>query len=268
MSELVRKPVVSLLLLVLLNLSLLSVQFRDARGRTLLRSWGLSVFTPVALGAQSLKGGASGILDRYFLLYGAADENRRLREENQRLRLRVTELSNAERLLATVPEYELVRGQCAFSTLPAAVIWKSPPFQSHRIVINAGSRNGVQTDAAVLTAQGIVGRVIATTHFTSEVELITNAGSGAGGMLNDSGLEGVIKGHGTRQLTWEYVPSYEKAEAGQRIYTSGTDKIYPKGILIGRIVKSSKGSKVYLEVKVEPSVDFLRLQEVLVVNGK
>ena len=87
-------------------------------------------------------------------------------------------------------------------------------------------------------------------------------------MLTDSSLEGVIRGNGTRRLTWDYVPSYEKAEMGQRIYTSGTDKVYPKGILIGKITKSSKGSRVYLDVQVEPSVDFLRLQEVLVVNGK
>ena len=86
-SALVRKPLVSLLLLVLLNLSLLSVQFRDERGRTLLRSWGLSALAPIAMGVNSVGDGASGLFDRYFLLYGAADENRRLREELSRAQL-------------------------------------------------------------------------------------------------------------------------------------------------------------------------------------
>jgi rod shape-determining protein MreC len=268
MSELVRKPFVSLLLLVLLNVSLLSFQYRDERGRTLLRSWSLSVLAPIAWAGHSVKEGVTAVFDRYFLLYGAEEENRRLREENEALRLKVTELSNATRFLGLVPDYELIREQYSFTTLPAAVIWKSPPFHSQRIFINAGARNGVRQDAAVLTTEGIVGRVIATTSFSSEVELITNAGAGAGGMLAETNLEGIIRGDGTTTLSWNYIPSYEKADIGQRIYTSGADGIYPSGIPIGRITKSTKGSKVYLEVQVEPFVDFLRLQEVLVVTGK
>lgn len=266
MTDFLRRPIVALILLIALNITLLSVQIRNESGRTLLRSWSLAVFTPMAWGIHSLTGGLAKGLSRYVFLYRAAEERTQLLEENGRLRLELTKLRNVEQLLARVPEYEVVRQQYSFATRPAAVIWKSPPFHSQRLLINAGTRQGVKIDSAVIVPRGIVGRVIATTPFTSEVELITNAGAGAGGLLADSRLEGIIRGDGSQILSWNYIPSYEKAEVGQAIYTSGTDRIYPKGIPIGRIVISAKGKKIHREIRVKPNVDYLRLEEVLIVT--
>ncbi|RPJ81415.1 MAG: rod shape-determining protein MreC [Acidobacteria bacterium] len=266
MTEFLRRPIVALVLLVALNITLLSVQIRNESGRTLLRSWSLAVFTPVAWSVHSLTGGLAGALSRYVFLYRAGEERTRLIEENGRLRVELTKLRNVEQLLARVPDFELVRQQYAFATRPAAVIWKSPPFYSQRLLINAGTRQGVKVDTAVIVPHGIVGRVIATTPFTSEVELITNGGAGAGALLADSRLQGIIRGDGSQTLSWNYIPSYEKAEVGQTIYTSGTDRIYPKGIPIGRIISSAKGNKIHREIRVKPNVDFLRLEEVLIVT--
>jgi rod shape-determining protein MreC len=268
MTTLLRKPIPSLLLLVMLNFALLSVQVRNEYGRTLFRSWSLSVFTPIAWSVHSLTGGAAGILNRYFLLYGAADENRRLRAENGDLRLELIQLRNLQELSERVEGYELLRQQASFQTLPASIIWKSPPFHSQSLFINAGSRHGVVKDAAVIVPRGVVGRIVAVTPFTAEVELITNPGAAAGGMLAVSRLEGIVKGNGGSRLNWNYIPSYENADVGQVIYTSGTDRIYPKGIPLGRIVRSNKGNKIYLEIQIEPFVDFMRVEEVLVVIGQ
>ena len=268
MTDFVRRPIVSLALLVALNIVLLSVQIRNASGRTLMRSWSLSVFTPIAWGVHSVTAAAANALQRYVLLYGAAEERTRLREENSQLRLEVNKLRNMEQLLARIPAYESIRQQYDFSTRPAAVIWRSPPFYAQRLLVNAGTRQGVRFDSAVIVPQGIVGRVIATTLFTSEVELVTNNGAGAGGLLADSRLEGVIRGDGSEILSWDFIPSYERAEVGQTIYTSGADKIYPKGIPIGRIVSSTAGRKTHREIRVKPNVDFLRLEEVLIVTRK
>jgi rod shape-determining protein MreC len=265
MTAILRKPLSALLVLVILNFALLSVQIRNQSGRSLFRSWSLFVFTPVAWTVHSLTGGAAQVLERYVLLYGAAHENRKLREENSQLRLELTQLRNLEQLSLRVAGYELVRERAAFSTLPASIIWKSPPFHSQSLFINAGSRHGVLKDSAVIVPRGVVGRVIALTPFTAEVELITNPGAAAGGMLAESRLEGIIRGSGGSLLNWNYIPSYENADVGHVIYTSGTDRIYPKGIPLGRIVRSIKGNRIYREIQIEPLVDFMRLQEVLVV---
>jgi rod shape-determining protein MreC len=268
MTDFLRRPIVSLLLLLALNITLLSVQIRNESGRTLMRSWSLTAFTPIAWGLHSLTSGLARGLSRYVFLYRAAEERNQLLAENGRLRLEITKLHSVKELLARVPDYELVRQQYEFTTRPAAVVWKSPPFYSQRLLINAGTRHGVKVDSAVIVPRGIVGRVIATTPFTAEVELITNGGAGAGGMLADSRLEGIIRGDGSQILSWNYIPSYEKAEVGQVIYTSGTDRIYPKGIPIGRIISSTKGKKIHREIRVKPNVDLLRLEEVLIVTRK
>ncbi len=96
--------------------------------------------------------------------------------------------------------------------------------------------------------------------------MITNDSAAAGAMLEDSRLQGVIQGDGSLTMTWNFIPNYESVEVGDIVYTSGTDRLYPKGFPIGRVVKSRKGVTVYRDIQVEPFVDYLRLEEIMVVR--
>jgi len=265
-TEIVRRPVVPLVLLVFLNLVLLSLQVRDEQGQTRLRGWLLWVRAPVSQALQSTTGLVRSAGRRYVLLYGAANENRQLRTENERLKIEVARLRGLQGLFTRLPDYDSLRSHYDFKTRLAAVIWKSPPFYSQRIVISAGSRHGVHADSAVISARGAVGRVLTLNAFTADVELLTNAGAAAGGMLANSGVQGVLQGDGSQKLRWSFIPSYENVQIGDVVYTSGSDRIYPKGIPIGRVILSQRGRKVYRDVEVEPFVDHLRLEEVLVVS--
>ena len=266
-TEIVRRPLVPLVLLVFLNLVLLSLQVRDERGQTRLLGWLLWVRAPVSQALQSTTGFVRSAGRRYVLLYGAAKENRQLRSENEKLRVEVAKLRSLQALFTRLPDYDSMRSHYDFQTRLAAVIWKSPPFYSQRIVISAGSRQGVDPGSAVISSRGVVGRVLALNAFTSDVELLTNPGAAAGGMLANSGVQGVVQGDGSGTLRWSFIPSYENVRVGDVVYTSGSDRIYPKGIPIGRVVLSERGRKVYRDVLVEPFVDQLRLEEVLVVTG-
>jgi len=86
-------------------------------------------------------------------------------------------------------------------------------------------------------------------------------------MLQDSRLQGVVQGDGSVTLKWNFIPNYESVEVGDIVYTSGTDRLYPKGFPIGTVVQSRKGGTVYREIQVEPFVDYLRLEEIMVVRG-
>lgn len=260
-----RRPFISLCILLVVNLLLLSVQVRNEEGRMLLRSWSLLVFTPIATTVHFLAENVTDALDQYAVLYRAQEENRKLRAENAGLKVKLSQLRGLSTFLSHRDDFSRLEDQFFFDTLPAAVIWKSPPFYAHRLVVNAGSRQRVTKDDAVITPEGIAGRVWATTPFTSEVELLTNAGAAAGAMLEDSRLQGVIQGDGSMLLTWDFIPNYEKVEVGDIVYTSGTDRIYPKGLPVGQVVKSEKGPTVYREIQVKPFVDYLRLEAVLAV---
>jgi rod shape-determining protein MreC len=263
-----RKPIISLGLILFLNLMLLSIQARNEQGHLLLRSWSLLMFTPIASTVHLFTSGASDLVVKYAFLYRAQEENYRLKAENARLGVELAQLRGIRSMLSRRQDAGFVQRQFLFDTFLAPVIWKSAPFYAHRLVINGGSRQGVGKDYAVITPSGIVGRVWTTTPFTSEVELITNDGAAAGGMLDDSRLQGVIVGDGSGTLQWNFIPNYEPVEEGQIVYTSGTDRLYPKGYPIGRITRSRKGPQVYREVEVEPFVDYLRLEEIMVVMSK
>ncbi|MCK5352536.1 rod shape-determining protein MreC [bacterium] len=240
---------------------------RNAEGRLLLRSGSLLLFTPIASTVHFMVDGVTGAVKRYALLYGAQKENILLREENARLGVELAQLRGIKSLVSRREEGPMLEEQFLFDTFLAPVIWRSPPFYAHRLVINAGSLKGIRKDDAVITPQGIVGRVWATTPFTSEVELITNDSAAAGAMLEDSRLQGVIQGDGSLTMTWNFIPNYESVEVGDIVYTSGTDRLYPKGFPIGRVVRSRKGGTVYRDIQVEPFVDYLRLEEIMVVRG-
>ncbi len=262
-----RKPFAPLAILLLANLLLLSVQVRNAEGRLLLRSGSLLLFTPIASTVHFMVDGVTGAVKRYALLYSAQRENLLLREENARLGVELAQLRGIDSLISHREDGPMLQEQFLFDTFPVPVIWKSPPFYAHRLVINAGSLQGIRKDDAVITPQGIVGRVWATTPFTSEVELITNDSAAAGAMLEDSRLQGVTQGDGSVTLKWNFIPNYESVEVGDIVYTSGTDRLYPKGFPIGRVVRSRKGGTGYRDIQVEPFVDYLRHEEIMVVRG-
>ena len=263
-----RKPYISFSALLLLNLLLLSVQVRNEEGRLLLRSWGLMVFTPIASGVHFLADGVVDAVHKYALLLRVQEENDRLDAENARLRVELSQLQGIKSTLAHRRDDQLLQDQFFFDTFLAPVIWRSAPFYAHRVVINGGSREGINKDDAAIIPEGVVGRVWAITPFTSEIELITNAGAAAGAMLAESRLQGVVQGDGSRFLRWDFIPNYETVKVGDVVYTSGADRIYPKGLPIGSVVESTKSSAVYRNIKVQPFVDYLRLEEILVVTSE
>lgn len=259
------RPFVWLSLLLLLNLFLLSLQVRDEQGRILIRAAGLILITPVSKGVEGVASGVGGFLDRWAFLRDAARENESLRLENSRLRIEVAQLRALAGLLPRSLDWERMRRGFQFETALAQVVGMSAPFFGDRILIDAGRSRGVPKDAAVLSSTGVVGRVAAASVFSSEVELITNQGAGAGALIAGSGLQGVVRGDGSEILRLDYVSNVEDVPEGALVVTSGADRIYPKGVAIGVVVASRKSGVIYQDIQVRPATDFSRLQEVLVV---
>ncbi len=260
-----RRPALWLLLLLVSNVLLLSIQVRDARGRVLLRGWALLLSSPFVKGVDSAVGGVRGLLDRYVFLLHAEQESQRLRLENAQLRIENYRLRSLASLAERMANYEELKSRYEFSSQVASVIGLSAPFYARRLVIDAGTLRDVGRDAAVFNPAGVVGRVAAVSPWTAEVELIVNEGAGAGALLEGTRLQGVVRGDGTGLLKLEYIPNVETVEVGALVITSGTDQVYPKGLTIGTVQKSEKTSMIYREIEVKPAVDFSRLDEVMVV---
>lgn len=265
MTQLLRsKPFLGLLLLAILNLLLISVQVRNEHGRLLLRSWGLLLFTPVAFVSSLAATGFSNSLSFLKSQQELREENQLLVSENARLQTQLQQLRQMQLLRERSEALKRLELLYSFDTVIAEIIWKSFPVHSQSLVIGLGEYAGIRRDAAVLTQDGLVGRVYTTTLSSAEVQLISDPSAAAGALIGDSRLQGIVQGEGEELLSLNYIPSGETVGVGEIVYTSGMDRVYPKGIPIGRILTVERRG-VYQEIRVEPFVDFQRIEEVSVV---
>src|SRR5580658_6655464 len=247
----------------------LAVQVRrttDDEPTRLIRIWAVDAITPlekVLVGAET---STSNIWHNYFYLRGVRAENRNLKAQIERMSLEQVRMSQdadqARRLQALLGFKE----QFISQTMAAQVIGGSGSELSRSIFIDKGSRDGIKPDMAVITAEGIVGKVLRVYHSTSEVLLIDDQTSGVGSILDKTRLQGILRGTPSGEMVLEKVMSDETVPAGELVLTSGGDGIFPKGLLVGRVTKVTPGSDLFLNIRVRPAADLSKLEEVLVVT--
>ena len=151
------------------------------------------------------------------------------------------------------------------STLPAQVISEDASSWFRTVVVDKGYEDGVAEGMPVVVAEGVVGRTIRVAKHQSTVLLITDASSAVASLVQNNRTRGVCRGEGT-QLTLDFALRLAEIAVGDRIVTSGTGGVFPKGLVIGSVSQVSKGDYgLFQSVTVSPSVDFSRLEEVLVL---
>src|SRR5207248_1828847 len=193
-------------------------------------------------------------------------ENQALRDENDQLRIaqaRLNEDANQAHRLQALLDF---KEKFVSRTLAAQVVGASASEQSRVLYIDKGSRDGLQPGMAVITPQGIVGKVRDVFPLGSQVLVINDTASGVGAILEKSRLYGVVKGKASGDLMLDHVMGDEKVERGETIVTSGGDRIFPKGLPVGTVADVSPGSDLFLNIRVKPAADLNRLEEVLVIT--
>jgi rod shape-determining protein MreC len=148
------------------------------------------------------------------------------------------------------------------------VIGSSGSDLSKSIYIDKGSNDGIGPDMAVITAGGIVGKVLRVYASASLVLMINDQTSGVGVMLEKSRLQGVLKGTPEGEVVLERVMSDEQVTPGETVLSSGGEQIFPKGLPVGTVSKVSPGKEMFLNIRVKPAADLARLEEVLVITEK
>jgi len=234
----------------------------------LIRLWAVSIVAPLEKGIVRVQGGATGVWHNYFYLRGVRQENRELRDQIEQLRMEQVRLKQdadqAHRLQALLGFQEQFIGE----TKAAQVIGTSGSAQSRLIYIDKGSDDGIRNEMPVITADGIVGKVLTVVDgSTSQVLLINDQQSGVGAILDQSRLQGVLKGRPSGELVIDKIMTDEDVKPGDRILTSGGDRIFPKGLPVGIVVKISKGVE-FLQLTVKSAATLNHLEEVLVITKR
>jgi rod shape-determining protein MreC len=263
----------------------LAVQVRrssENESSRLIRVWVVGAVTPFEKILVWSQDGISGMWHNYLYLRGVRQENRLLNEEIEKLRLEQVRLSQdaeqAQRLQALLG----FREQFISQTMPAQVIGSSGSEQSRLVYIDKGARDGIGKvtdsdaendkdrgkDMAVITAGGVVGKVLHVYNSTSQVLLINDQSSGVGVILEKSRLQGVLKGTASGDVVLDKIMNDEQIETGEKVLTSGGDRVFPKGLLVGTVSQVSPGPESFLKIRVKPAADLDRLEEVLVITKK
>jgi rod shape-determining protein MreC len=151
-------------------------------------------------------------------------------------------------------------------TMAAQVIGSTGSEQSRGIYLDKGEKDGIRPDMAVITADGIVGKVLHSYRSTSLVLLISDPSSGVGAIMEKTRLQGILRGMPSGEIALEKVMSDEQVPPGELVLSSGGDRIFPKGLPIGRVKQVSPGSDLFLNIQVKPTVNLSKLEEVLIVT--
>ncbi len=238
----------------------------DAGSMRLIRYWVVSAITPLERAVVSTSHGVRHLWGDYIYLRGVRSENRALKEQIDHMRIEEVRLKQdadqARRLQALLAFKE----QFISETVAAQVIGSSGSEQSRIVYIDKGANDGLQPDMAVISPGGIVGKVLRTFRHSAQVLEISDQSSGVGAILEKSRLQGILRGSASGEVSMQYVMSDEKVEAGERVLTSGGDRIFPKGLPIGSVTAVHPGRDLFLNIRVKPAADLSRLEEVLVIT--
>jgi rod shape-determining protein MreC len=185
-------------------------------------------------------------------------------EQLRRERIESRELESENQELKELLKWS--ETQAELGTVGADIVGQSPDNWQRMMIVNKGSSSGIKKYMAVVTEQGLVGRIISVGSRSSVVQLITDSRSGIGARDQSSRETGIMEGQNEEIL--RFVPMKEDAEikVGQIMQTSGLGGTCPSGIVIGRVRNVKKRSSGLTRlVEVEPFVKFSKLEEVLII---
>ncbi len=232
----------------------------------LIRLWAISAVTPIESAVVHAQKWVQNAWTNYVYLRGTRRENRELRAQIERMKIEDARLSEDARMARRVQALLEFKEQYVESTMAAQVIGTSGSEQSRVLYIDKGSKDGIKTDMAVITPTGIVGKIVQVFPSSAQVLPINDQFSGVGAVLKDTRLQGILKGSQNGATTLQYVMSDEKVEPGEEVLTSGGDRIFPKGLPVGRVVSVEPGKDLFLNIRVVPSARLDQVEEVLVVT--
>jgi rod shape-determining protein MreC len=238
----------------------------DSGSVRLIRLWIAGAITPLERAFVATGAGLHQAWHDYVNVIGLRQENRALLAENERLRIERAQLSEdagQARRLQVLLDF---KSRFIVHTVAAQIIGSSGTEQSRVLDIDKGYRQGLQPDMAVITPDGVVGKVRDVFRSSAQVLLMNDSTSGVGVLLENSRLHGVVKGTPAGGVILDHIMTDEKVDVGERVLTSGGDRIFPKGLVVGTVEQVSPGNDLFWNIRIRPAANLNRLDEVLVVT--
>src|SRR6266513_930709 len=225
------KSLVLLAGIIVLQVLLLAVEIkREAKGR-LMRFWTVGAASPFDRAGSYGFGWVRDTWRHYFALQNTTKENEQIRHENDALKLQITQLqgkaAEADRLAALL---NFRQSHAGVPMIAARVIGASAGAASQTIQLDRGERDGIRKNMGVITPDGVVGA-----------------------MLADSRTQSPVGGQGEPLLVMKYVPNDDTVNLGERVITSGMDRIFPRDLPVGTVAEIKCGNP-FKQIRIKPAM--------------
>lgn len=216
-----------------------------------------SVVTRTATGVVNLK-------NDYVALLDVREENKKLQAQIDRYLNELGEYREGYSTYRHLQELLAMKEKLTFKPIAARVVGKEPSYWYQTIVVDRGRNDDILEGMIALAPGGVVGQVLHTAENYSKILLANAPSSAIDAMVQKSRTRGILKGAGEKGYVLQYVLKTADVEVGDHIVTAGIGGIFPAGIPLGRISKIEKKQRgMFQEIEVEPSIDFQKLEYVL-----
>ncbi len=228
----------------------------------------IAITSPFQFMVTRTIGSTESVWRTYFATVLAVEENQKLKQKLAR----ATEIQNRYEELelenARLKKFVNFTGSVPATYVAAQVIARDPSPWFKTIMIDKGESDGLVKGSPVLVSEGIVGQIIKVSRTFSRVLLITDRNSAVDALVQNTRVRGMVKGNNEDTCSFVYALRKDEVKPGEMIVSSGLDQVFPKGLKIGKILDVKKvHSQLFQDIIIETSVDFDKLEEVLVYKN-
>ncbi|MDR3792152.1 MAG: rod shape-determining protein MreC [Terracidiphilus sp.] len=241
----------------------------DGPGVRLIRYWAETLVAQPERAFHYSKLGIFGLWQNYLDLHSVRQQNKDLQQTIDRLRLEQASLLEDARQGQRLQALLGFQQNYIYTTLTAQAIGSSGSDLSRSFFIDKGSANGLRPDMAVVTPDGIVGKVRDVFQHTAQVLAVNDQTSGAGVILETTRIRGVLRGNAAGQIEVVGIMADQRIKPGEKVLTAGGDMVFPRGLPVGEVVKvvPDPDRDSCILVLLKPAAHLERLDEVLVITS-
>jgi rod shape-determining protein MreC len=242
---------------------------RDSSGVRLIRLWANALVSPPERLIHWSGMSVEGLWENYIDLRHVRQQNKDLQKTIDRLRLEQAALLEDARQGQRLQALMHFQEKYIYKTVAAQVIGTSGSSQSQVFYIDKGSDSGLARDMAVITPDGIVGKVRDVFPHTAQVLAINDQTSGAGVILVTTRIRGILRGNAQGQPEVVNVMADQRIKPGEQVLTAGGDMVFPRGLPVGVVQKVVRDPDrdSFIDVIVKPAAHLDQLDEVLVITS-
>jgi len=241
----------------------------DGKHTTVLRYWAVSAMMPFEKVIHWSSFDVRHVWSGYVGLRHTHQENQQLQLELARMRLEqaafAEDAAQGRRLQALLA----FKQQYISATVAAQVIGTSGSDSSRILYLDKGSADGLKPEQAVITPNGVVGKLRDVFPHTAQLLLLNDATSGAGVILMSTRIRGIVRGTASGSVQINNLTADSRIKPGEKVITSGGDMVFPRGLPVGVIesIKPDPQHQPYMAITIKPDANLSQLEEVLVITG-